>query len=159
MNLATMHFLKNRPWWPSGLRRYLKIKQRECLRFQVQIPIRNYNIDRSEVEILCHYSNSRAPGDMCRLQYQTKRDAIVPKNWFQFVGNSSTYEVQYRWHCGCGILAGTESLNEDGSPPHPKARTVKLKKEVKVVKKTKQKKQFYYKMCKTEFGNFASKQM
>ena len=42
---------------------------------------RDYNID-IEVEILCRYSNSRVPGDMCRLQYQTERDAIVPKNWY-----------------------------------------------------------------------------
>ena len=31
----------------------LKFKYRECLRSQVPIPARDYNIDRSEVEILC----------------------------------------------------------------------------------------------------------
>ena len=51
----------DRPWWPSGLRRYLKFKKRECLRSQGPIPARDYDIDRSEVEILCLYSNSRAP--------------------------------------------------------------------------------------------------
>ena len=33
---------------------------------RVQIPARDYDIDRSDVEILCRYSNSRAPGGMCR---------------------------------------------------------------------------------------------
>ena len=42
--------------------------ERILLRPQVQIPTWDYDIERSEVEILCHYSNSRAPGDMCRLQ-------------------------------------------------------------------------------------------
>ena len=44
------------------------------LRNQVQIPAQDCNIDRSEVEILCCFSNSMALGDMCRLQYQTERD-------------------------------------------------------------------------------------
>ena len=39
----------------------------------VQILTRDYNIDRSEVKILCPYSNSRAPGDMCHLRYGTER--------------------------------------------------------------------------------------
>ena len=65
------HQLINRPWWPSGLRPYLKFKQRECLRSQVRIPARDYNFDCSESEMACHYSN-RAPGDMCRLQYLDK---------------------------------------------------------------------------------------
>ena len=29
-----------RPWWPSGLRRYLKFKQRECFRSLARIPLR-----------------------------------------------------------------------------------------------------------------------
>ena len=41
------------------------------LRFQDRIPARDYDVDRSEVEILCRYLNRRAPGDMCRLQYRT----------------------------------------------------------------------------------------
>ena len=38
-----------------------------------RIPARDYNIDRSKVEILCRYSNSRAPGNMCCLQYRIER--------------------------------------------------------------------------------------
>ena len=30
---------KNRPWWPIGLRGYLKFKLRECLRSQVPISL------------------------------------------------------------------------------------------------------------------------
>ena len=36
-------------------------------RSQVRIPSRDYDIDRSDSEMACHYSNSRAPGDMCHL--------------------------------------------------------------------------------------------
>ena len=32
------------------------------LRSQVQIPGQDYNIDRSDLEITCRYSNSMAPG-------------------------------------------------------------------------------------------------
>ena len=107
---------RNRPWWPSGLRLYLKFKQRECL-------ARDYDIDPSEVEILCRYSNSRAPGDMCCLRYRTERDAIVPKNWYQFVGNSNTYKAQDRWRCGCvNSLLGTKFSQQhrhQGSSLHP----------------------------------------
>ena len=39
----------------------------------VQIPARDFNIDRS-VETLCRYSNSRGLGDMCCLRYCTERD-------------------------------------------------------------------------------------
>ena len=39
---------------------------------RVRIPARDYNTDRSESEMACHYSNSRVPGDMCSLQYQTE---------------------------------------------------------------------------------------
>ena len=42
------------------------------LKTQVQIPAPDYDIDCSEVELLCHYSNSRMPGDICCLQYQTE---------------------------------------------------------------------------------------
>ena len=45
----------------------------------LQLPLRDYNIDCSEVEILCPYSNSRVPGDMCLLRYPPKQDATVPK--------------------------------------------------------------------------------
>ena len=69
----TVTYFANRPWWPSGLRRYLKFKERECLRTEVWIPTQDYHIDRSEVEILCHYSNSRALGDMRRLWYRTDK--------------------------------------------------------------------------------------
>ena len=41
------------------------------LKTRVRIPARDYDIEYSEVEILCRYSNSRAPGDMCRLRYRT----------------------------------------------------------------------------------------
>ena len=49
------------------------LKHRWRLKIQVLIPAQDYDIDRSEAEILCHYSNSRALGDMCCLQYRTKR--------------------------------------------------------------------------------------
>ena len=42
------------------------------LKTQVRIPARDYDIDRSESEMVGHYSNSRAQGDMCRLRYRTK---------------------------------------------------------------------------------------
>ena len=65
-NISTKNKVNwNRPWCLSGLRRYLKFKKRECLWFQLQITARDNKIDRSEVEILCRYSNSKAPGDMC----------------------------------------------------------------------------------------------
>ena len=70
--------LLNWPWRPSSLRRYVISLNWyiACLRSQVWIAAWDYDFDRSEVEILCHYSNSRAPGDMCRLGYQTERDTI-----------------------------------------------------------------------------------
>ena len=43
---------------------------------QVQITARDYDIDRSEVEILCCYSNSRVPGDMCHLQAPNQDPAL-----------------------------------------------------------------------------------
>ena len=43
------------------------------LNTQVWIPAQDSDIDRSEVEILCRYSNSRAPGDKCCLWYRTER--------------------------------------------------------------------------------------
>ena len=52
-------FPLNQPWLSQ-------IQERECLRSQVEIFARDYDIDCSEVEICCCYSNSRAPGDMCR---------------------------------------------------------------------------------------------
>ena len=36
-----------------------------AFRSQVRIPAREYYIDHSELEITCHYSNSRAPGGSC----------------------------------------------------------------------------------------------
>ena len=39
----------------------------------VRIPAQDYAIDLSGVEILCRFSNSRAPCNMCCLQYRTKR--------------------------------------------------------------------------------------
>ena len=72
-------FISNRP---SGFNSSTMFKRSWRLRTQVWIPAQDYNIARSEVEILCLYSNSRAPGDMCCLRYQTERDAIVPKNWY-----------------------------------------------------------------------------
>ena len=54
--------MQNWPWWSSGLRPYLKFKKRECLRSQVGIPSRDYDINRSELEITCNYSNNRVPG-------------------------------------------------------------------------------------------------
>ena len=37
-----------------------------------QIPARDNDIDLTESEMACHYSNSREPGDMCHLQYLLK---------------------------------------------------------------------------------------
>ena len=34
-------------------------------------------IDHSKLEVTGRYSNSRAPGDMCRLQYQAEQDGAV----------------------------------------------------------------------------------
>ena len=77
----TENSLVNWLWWPSGLER-VSNSSRHSLENRVRIPAQDYNIDCSEVEILCPYSNSRAPVDMCRLQYQTERDAMVPENWY-----------------------------------------------------------------------------
>ena len=62
---------RNRPWWPSGLE-HVSNSSRHSVADPVSNPHRDYSIDRSESEMACHYSNSRAPGDMCRLQYQTE---------------------------------------------------------------------------------------
>ena len=45
-------------------------------KIRVQIPARDYDIDRSEVDILCRYSNSRAPGDLCRLQASNQEPTL-----------------------------------------------------------------------------------
>ena len=56
----------NRPWWPSGLE-HVSNSSRHSVADPVSNPHRDYSIDRSESEMACHYSNSRAPGDMCGL--------------------------------------------------------------------------------------------
>ena len=56
----------NRPWWPSGLER-VSYSSRHSLKDLGSNPrsrAQNYDIDCSEVEIFCRYSNSRAPGDI-----------------------------------------------------------------------------------------------
>ena len=58
----------NRQWWLSGLRRYLKFKYRECLRSQVWIPARDYDINSLKLETMSRFSNSRTPSDMCCLR-------------------------------------------------------------------------------------------
>ena len=57
----------NWQWWPSGLRRCVISLNwhMACLRSQVWIPIQDYIIDCSELEITCPYSNNRAPGGSC----------------------------------------------------------------------------------------------
>ena len=37
-----------------------------------RIPSRDYDIDLTESEMACHYSNSRETGDMCHLQHLLK---------------------------------------------------------------------------------------
>ena len=66
------------PWWPSVLRHYVISLNwyMACLRSKVLIPARDYNIHRSEVEILCRYSNSRAPVVMCHFWYRNEQDTI-----------------------------------------------------------------------------------
>ena len=71
-----------------------------------QIPARDNNINRSESEMACHYSNIRAPCDMCRLRYQTERrcyPALELHSWAaSSVGVTSTFQwsqqrKQIRW--------------------------------------------------------------
>ena len=64
------------------------------LKTQVRIPAQDYDINRSELEITRCYSNIRAVGGSCSgYNIQLSIDAIVPRNWYKFVGNSSTYKA------------------------------------------------------------------
>ena len=47
----------------------------KLFRSQVRISAWDYYIDRSVVEILCRYLNSRGLGDICRLRYWTEWNA------------------------------------------------------------------------------------
>ena len=58
---------------PAVVAEWFQIQVDTHSKTQVLIPSWDYNIDSSEVEILWLYSNSMAPGDMCRLQYRTER--------------------------------------------------------------------------------------
>ena len=52
---------------------------------RVRIPAWHYNIDRSELEITCHYSNSRAPGGSFAT-YNIKPRVDGPKTGRNFGG-------------------------------------------------------------------------
>ena len=53
--------------------------QVESSRSQVLIPAWDYNIDPSESEMACHYSNSGAPGDLLAVYIAgNKQDWLKP---------------------------------------------------------------------------------
>ena len=81
--------LINRPWWPSGLRQHAISQLIVAPEGLVRIPLEakiymvaicthynslptEYDIDRPESEITCHYSNSRAPGNLRLLTISTQ---------------------------------------------------------------------------------------
>ena len=59
-----------------------KLKERQMLVSQVWIPARDSNINLSEVEILCRYSNSTALKMQCR--YVTRHPAWIATKYFYF---------------------------------------------------------------------------
>ena len=59
-----LNAVPNRPWWPRGLSHHVSNSSRDRGQSQVRIPARDYDIDRSEVEILCRYSYHSVPGDV-----------------------------------------------------------------------------------------------
>ena len=80
---------QTRPWWPSGLRQHAISQLIVAPEGLVRIPLEakiymvaicthynslptEYDIDRPESEITCHYSNSRAPGNLRLLTISTR---------------------------------------------------------------------------------------
>ena len=78
-----------------------------------------YDMDCPESEMTCYYSNIRAPGSLRLLTISTRVRHLL-------------HDCEYWPVHSVEILARTEPLNKDSSPPHHEARNKKLRMEDKM---------------------------
>ena len=85
---------------------------------RVQIPTRDYNIDRSEVEMLCRYSNSRAPGDYSTQRNLLNKNPTQPKSTHNLQENA---KVPRHGFLAQKVNGRVWAPNPGGKPPHHQA--------------------------------------
>ena len=84
-----------RPWWTSGLKYDVTAVKwcMVCVWSQVRIPL-----DRSESEMACHYSNSRAPGGNSAQTHAEVNTCCVIYWWFTAINcNCCGFTTIWEW--------------------------------------------------------------
>ena len=76
-----------------------------------------YNINRPESEMTCPYLNSRVPGSLRLLTIILITETYSQKETYTPIAEYPSHALQHKVQ----IIAGSEPLNEDGSPPHHEA--------------------------------------